>query len=362
MKKIFAATLAAVMTVSLTSVAFAETEAKGFVLGYKEGTTPGTGTTVYADQDDDGNYDETTLEALGTLEAGTKIYVPILLWNDDDSSGTPGTVESGELVQPTSDDIKGYKVYADWKVGDVDDDPEIKYVKFQKEGGTYGYGYAAVVYIPETTSAKDFDLAGTLSIAKTSSKADDAIDQNKFDFDITYASSAKIYEDFDGTETLEDGGIVEFADDCGEIDIEFGEEALFTVNANGQGDLNLKYDTDYNSDFAAMYDYANIDFLTFPGEPSFNRNGTLYIYADEDTYLYEVTADGAKELDAVWDEDYEAWKLTTRTLTSYAVSDVELDVKTSTDEDTDTDEDTSTDTGSDSSTDTSEKPNPDTGR
>ena len=147
-------------------------------------------------------------------------------------------------------------------------------------------------------------------------------------------------------------------DDCGEIDIEFGEEALFTVNANGQGDLNLKYNTDYNSDFAAMYDYANIDFLTFPGEPSFNRNGTLYIYADEDTYLYEVTADGAKELDAVWDEDYEAWKLTTRTLTSYAVSDVELDVKTSTDEDTDTD----TDTGSDSSTDTSEKPNPDTGR
>ena len=61
MKKIFATTLAAVMTVSLTSVAFAATEEKGFVLGYKEGTTPGTGTTVYADQDDDGNYDETTL-------------------------------------------------------------------------------------------------------------------------------------------------------------------------------------------------------------------------------------------------------------------------------------------------------------
>ena len=54
-------------------------------------------------------------KALGTLEAGTKIYVPILLWNDDDTSGTPGTVESGELVQPTSDDIKGYKVYAAWR-------------------------------------------------------------------------------------------------------------------------------------------------------------------------------------------------------------------------------------------------------
>lgn len=371
MKKIFAATLAAVMTVSLTSVAFADTTTEmGFVLGYNEASDSdtGSGTLVYADLEDDGTFEQyASLSALasaagngGVLEAGTKVYVPILLWND---TTTNNTVEVGELTQPTSDDIKGYKVYADWKVGDVDDDPEIKYVKFEKEDGSYSYGYAAVVYIPETTSAKDFDLAGTLAIAKTSSKADDAIDENKFDFDITYASSAQIYTDFDGSETLENGGgIVEFADDCGEIDIEFGEEALFTVNANGQGDLNLKYDTDYNSDFAAMYDYANIDFLNFPGEPSFNRNGTLYIYADEDTYLYEVTADGAKELDAVWDEDYEAWKLTTRTLTSYAVSDVELDVKTSTDEDTDTDEDTSTDTGSDSSTDTSEKPNPDTGR
>ena len=356
MKKIFAATLAAVMTVSLTSVAFAATEEKGFVLGYKEGTTPGTGTTVYADQDDDGNYDETTLEALGTLEAGTKIYVPILLWNDDDSSGTPGTVESGELVQPTSDDIKGYKVYADWKVGDVDDDPEIKYVKFQKEGGTYGYGYAAVVYIPETTSAKDFDLAGTLSVAKTSSKANDAIKQNKFAFDTSYASTTTMLDKYDGGDLGKGGAIVKFAEDCGEIDIEFGEEALFTVNASGQGKLNLKYNTDFNAEFAAMYKDANIDFLNFAGEPSFNRNGTLYIYAKEDSYLYEVTADGAKELDAKWDEDYEAWKLTTRTLTSYAVSDTKLDTKTTTEDK----EEGSSSTGS-SSTD-SGKENPDTGR
>ncbi len=43
-----------------------------------------------------------------------------------------------------------------------------------------------------------------------------------------------------------------------------------------------------------MYKDANIDFLNFAGEPSFNRNGTLYIYAKEDSYLYEVTADGAR--------------------------------------------------------------------
>lgn len=357
MKKIFATALAAVMTVSLASVAFADTTTNmGFVLGYKEGADPGNGTVVYADQDQDGNYEETTLGELKTLEAGTKIYVPILMWDD---TTTNSTIDSGELKQPSSDDIKGYKVYADWKVGEVDDNPEVKYVKYEKEEGVYGYGYAAVVYIPETDSSKEFDLAGTLSVAKSSSKAKEAIEQNKFDFDTSYASTSTILEDFDGG-TLDNGGaIVKFAEDCGEIDIEFGEEALFTVNANGQGKLNLKYDTDYNGEFASMYDYANIDFLNFAGTPSFNRNGTLYIYAPEDSYLYEVTADGAKELDAEWDEDYEAWKLTTRTLTSYAVSDVELDAQSS----TDTDEDKDPDKGDSSSeTDNSDKPNPDTGR
>ena len=84
-----------------------------------------------------------------------------------------------------------------------------------------------------------------------------------------------------------------------------------------------------------MYDYANIDFVNFEFEPSFNKNGTACIYADEDAYIYEVTADGAKEIKGLkWDEDYEAWTFKTRTLGSYAISDVELDEKTKTEDDT----------------------------
>ena len=42
--------------------------------------------------------------------------------------------------------------------------------------------------------------------------------------------------------------------------------------------------------------------------------------------IYEVTEDGAKEIKGLkWDEDYEAWTFKTRTLKSYAISDVELD-------------------------------------
>ena len=154
-------------------------------------------------------------------------------------------------------------------------------------------------------------------------------------------------------ETLVAGetGIYKFDED-GEIDIEFGDQAMFTVDVTGQGKLNLAWNTDFDKEFAAMYDYANIDFVTFVGTPAFNKTGTLYIYADEDEFVYEVTADGAKEIKGLkWDEDYEAWTFKTRTLGAYAISDVELDEKTVTE---DKDDASSTTDGG--------KTNPDTGR
>ena len=76
------------------------------------------------------------------------------------------------------------------------------------------------------------------------------------------------------------------------------------------------------------------------------------VECDEDAYIYEVTADGAKEIKGLkWDEDYEAWSFKTRTLKSYAISDVELDEKTVTE---DKDDASSTTDGG--------KENPDTGR
>ena len=351
MNTIFATVLAAVMTVSLTSVAFADTtKDMGFVLGYKTDAT-GNGATVYADQDDDGKYDDDTLAGLKNLEAGSKIYIPILKWDDKNSNST---VESGELTQPTSSDIKGYKAYANWKVGSLDENPEIKYVKFKGVDGNYGYGYAVVVTLPETESSKVFDLAGTLSVAKTSSKANDAIKQNKFAFDTSYASTTTMLDKYDGGDLGKGGAIVKFAEDCGEIDIEFGEEALFTVDANGQGDLNLMYNTDFLSEVAALDETANMDFLTFEGNPSFNKNGTLYIYADDDTgFLYQVVDGELKAIDAEYDEDYEAWFFKTRTLGTYVLSDKEIENLVITDGDEDASSSTTTDGG---------KENPDTGR
>ena len=75
----------------------------------------------------------------------------------------------------------------------------------------------------------------------------------------------------------------------------------------------------------ALFESSCRDFITFKGEPSFNKNGTLYIYADKDSFLYQVVDGELKAVDAEYDEDYEAWEFKTRKLTAYAISDVELD-------------------------------------
>ncbi len=67
-------------------------------------------------------------------------------------------------------------------------------------------------------------------------------------------------------------------------DIDLRRRCEFDVDVTGQGKLNLSNNADFNKEFAAMYDYANIDFITFEKDPTFNKNGTAYIYADEDAY------------------------------------------------------------------------------
>ena len=47
----------------------------------------------------------------------------------------------------------------------------------------------------------------------------------------------------------------------------FGDLMEFEVDVTGQGKLNLKWNTDFDPEFAAMYDYANID--SSPSNSSF---------------------------------------------------------------------------------------------
>ena len=213
---------------------------------------------------------------------------------------------------------------------------------------------SVIVTIPENESNTIEDLLGTVKVGTTRTKAKNS--DYSVEVDVRYApdGTKEYYKaDFDGDETLEAGktGIVDFDTEAGEIDIEFGDKALFTVDVTGQSRLNLAWTTKFNSEIAALDESVNMDFITFTGEPSFNRTGTMYIYASDDTFLYKVVDGKLEAVDAKYNEDYEAWEFRTRTLGTYVIADGEIDLEAITDN---TDDNSSTTDGG--------KVNPDTGR
>ena len=188
--------------------------------------------------------------------------------------------------------------------------------------------YWVKISTKESTTTKDIDIVGDISVGTNRTNARNE-DELSVDITLTNANTdnGDYFDEVDGDITIEDGerAVVSFADDAGELIVEFGDDAWFEFNARGQGKLNLAYNTKFNRDFAYDYDHANIDFINFVAEPTTNKTGTLYIYADEDSYIYEVTSKGAKKINgAYYDDDEGAWVIRTRHLTSYAISDRRL--------------------------------------
>lgn len=236
----------------------------------------------------------------------------------------------------------------------------------------YEYQYVAVLTLKDSTSTKVGDLGGVIRFGRTATSAKD-------NYEVPVNLEIKNYAEDAGNEydlvrvvcdKNDTNFVLDIEDDADITDIEFGKDgelALFTVNLAGQSDVNVGYSTKFNADIAAKYADANLDFINFTASPVFNRTGDLYIYADEDTFVYEVTADGLKEISkAEYDEDYGAWYIRTRKLTSYVVSDVELDLAASSSSEASSSETSSSNpsTGGTTGTgsNTNVKPNPNTGR
>ena len=325
MKKIFALALAALMTAGMTTVAFA---ADGVYLA-----NDGTKVVYFVDTDDNGIF-ESDEKFATDLEGGEKVAV--LLYTNKACS-----------TAATKDDVKGYKVNADWLINEPGEKAAIDEIVYKDSKSATTY-QAVVFTLPEMDENKEIELVGKVGVYKSTANKDKDMEaiSIKVGADAVDFSVAQ-NDDFNKGPVKFEENKVKIND---VVNATFGDEAEFEVDVTGQGKLNLAWNTDFNKEFAAMYDYANIDFLTFEYTPSFNKTGTLYLYAPEDAFIYEVTADGAKEIKGLaWDEDYEAWTFKTRKLGAYAISDVELDEKTVTEDNT-------------SSTTDGGKTNPDTGR
>ena len=225
------------------------------------------------------------------------------------------------------------------------------------------YTYWVEIQTKDSDSTKELDVAGTLYLGTSKNKAEDKKNEAGIDFTLSNRVSdynkPGIVED-EYTFEADKNGAVKFSDDAEEVTLYFGanEDAWFTFNAKGQGALNFGYTLKFNKEIADLFPKANIDFISWNAEPAINRTGDLYITADEDTFLYEVTENGIKEVKgAKYDEDEGAWHIRTRKLTSYAVSDIELDTTVKVEG-----KDEASSNSSTSSKPNGDKHNPDTGR
>ena len=368
MKKILALTLAAVMTAGMTTVAFAVEHGKNPAQDYEDWGWDFVQEPLIADTDseifvinEDGevNRAEDKLEDVtDPLEGGDEIAIPVYIhqyWEDGDQAFYAQNQQPLVYYTLGGDFDDDLEIWTDWDRNEAE--VSTRFVRYHDSDSdnTYDRIMSVIVTVPDNDSDSIEDLLGTVKVGTTRTKAKNSSTDAKIDIEFAPDGTKEYYKDnFDGDETLEAGatGIVDFDTDAGEIDIEFGDKALFTVDVTGQSRLNLAWNTKFDSEVADLDESVNMDFITFTGNPSFNRTGTMYIYAADDTFLYQVVDGKLEKVDATYNEDYEAWEFRTRTLREYVIADGEIDLEAITDN---TDDSSST-------TEDGNKANPDTGR
>ena len=195
-----------------------------------------------------------------------------------------------------------------------------------------------------STKAKALDVTFTLKgkkVGKTAKPVD--IDVRVYgDVGYTLDKTSILLNDNDEATTptnLDDDSILYEVDkDAGgnaygtlEFDAADGDTTV-SVRVYDGDKLYLYNDLDADTDILKKYadNDADITFLNFPGEPTFNSTATVYFYKEEGTYVYAIKNGQLTAVNAKWSDDDGAFVLKTRTLGSYVFSDKKLSVAATT--------------------------------
>ena len=194
-------------------------------------------------------------------------------------------------------------------------------MKLYTEVYTNDYRYFVAVYTKSSHNVKPVDFIGSVKILKknqsTSTSAETKVINTVVAFD-----KAEVTGSFHNVDNSQP--VLDFSNAEGEVELTFGDMAMFVVNVTNQSDLHMGYTTKPDTKILDQNPNANIEFLSFEAKPSFGRIGTMMLMNNEEIYVYENTNTGLKEIKVQYDEDYEAYAFKTRNLTSYVISDREL--------------------------------------
>ena len=233
MKKTLALVLAAVMTAGMTTVAFATATKDDADLEIKLVSEQG-GNTLYVDANDDGRFG-TTDDTFTTNDGNEMSRGKVTIAAPDE--GKPADVDlsvvkgSKKVAIPLlrdgvgrateKEDIRNIKVKTDWKVGELTEKPEIEFVKIGTE-----YVYAVTFTLPEAAEIKTSDLAGSISVYRSSSQLKDDYEDKELvtlNFGSEYGYKEEKYDavvDWDKVE------VVDFKGVDGEETLVFGDFEL----------------------------------------------------------------------------------------------------------------------------------------
>ena len=249
---------------------------------------------------------------------------------------TTNSVEKYEAVD-------GVRINQSWDIG-KEWVSNVDFVKKKFElGGDYQY-FLAITFKDASTEASTSDVVGEIvlkdSTGKNKINRDPANptgggtgETNTLFVNAELMYAKPVPSNISATAaTLTDGSRLFKFDDDGMEDEEFEFSfstwgaATFVVNTVGQSDLVLKADVKYNTEIGAMYPNADLSFFNGNGV-TFNRTGEMFIPADAGTFIYEIKNGVPVEIsNAEYDEHDEGFRFKTRTLGSYVVSDVMLDL------------------------------------
>jgi hypothetical protein len=299
------------MVLSLSAVAFADTSSEVAASEADKKATINTNTIVYnavGDVTADTMYDEDG-KVITSVAYGDTAYFKL----------TDGADDPKDITSAAS--VAKLNVSAKWTKGaDV-----VKSVEIVKKSGAY---YVAVATTGSSLSSTN--VVGKISLkGKTGTGSSEETLKGKdgsfeVDFDVKYPSKDATGDELTATTKT----VYDFSDvDETEYTINFGDNdavAVAVVSVKNTGKVLLGCDTDDIAEIVDAYPDAKIKCVALTG--TFKKTAELTIYADEDTYLYEVVDGKVKAVDAEYDDDEGGFVLNTKVLGTYLISNTELDL------------------------------------
>ena len=237
---------------------------------------------------------------------------------------TPGSIIYFSIKNARrAEDLDGYRAVINWNKGkEYTTHIRIEYREmFDVDGETsLGYRYVIAMGVADQSDGVARTLRGSIKLAKRTNQRTDEIS-----FTISVSDGAPVGKASEITCASPDI-TVDFTALEDNVIIHFGSFCSFEVSTQDQESINGGCIERVPTNIFERYRQVELRAITWTKKPIFDHEGTLYINADKNEYLYELLGGQLIAPEAHYDEQIGAFVMKTRRLEGVVISDSELDL------------------------------------